>query len=130
MQRKILWTLSCLATLNMVVAGCSQGQPTGSVAGKVTLGGAPLTAGAVQFTNQAAGVGATVELDTSGSYQLETLPVGEYQVAIQPPPPPAPHEMDRPAPPRNAIPAKYQTVETSGLNATITQGANTADFDL
>lgn len=133
MKRNTFRALACLtslASLSISLAGCSGGTPTGSVSGKVTLGGAPLTAGCVQFTNQASGIGESAELDALGAYHVTALPVGEYQVAITPPPPPAPHEMDQPGPPRVNIPGKYQDVKTSGLNATITRGTNTADFDL
>lgn len=133
MKRNVFPTLASLATLatfSILLAGCSGGQPTGSVSGKVTLGGAPLTAGNIQFTNQAAGVGATAELDAAGSYQLAAIAVGDYQVAIGPPPPPAPHEMDQAGPSQVNIPGKYKDVQTSGLSVTITRGANTADFDL
>ncbi len=133
MKRNPFLALACLialAVLPAFLAGCSGGQPTGSVSGKVTLGGAPLTAGCIQFTNQASGIGESAELDASGTYQVAALPLGEYQVAITPPPPPAPHEMDQPGPSRVNIPGKYQDVKTSGLSATITPGANTAEFDL
>ena len=134
MKRHVLlawWAFpTVIVGLMCCFTGCSGGQPTGSVSGTVTLGGAPLTAGVVLFSNQSTGVGATAELDASGSYQIRSIPTGQYQVAIEPPPPPAPHEMDQSGPPRSDVPLKYQDLQTSGLSATVARGANTADFAL
>jgi hypothetical protein len=113
-----------------IFAGCSGGQPTGSISGTVALGGSPLTAGAVVFTNEATGFGVTAELDASGTYRIPSIPTGQYQVAIEPPPPPAPHEMDQRGAPRTEVRRKYQDPHTSGLSATVQRGANTVDFAL
>ncbi len=71
-------------------------------------------------------------LDATGTYRVETpLPTGQYEVMILPPPPPARHEMNKAATlPRSSIPVKFQNPKTSGLTATIQEGANTADFAL
>jgi len=112
-------------------AGCAGGPPTGSVSGKVTCNGAPLSAGVVLFSNPQTGVGASAALDASGTYTIKSIPTGQYQVAIQPPPPPAPHEMQQAsAAPRASIPQKYQDPKKSGLTATVKEGANTQDFAL
>jgi hypothetical protein len=113
------------------LVGCGPARaPTGKVSGKVTLQGQPLSSGVVLFSNEKLGAGASAKLDPTGSYQLDApLPVGSYQVAVQPPPPPAPHEMPQAAPPpRTNIPAKYQDPKTSELKATVNEGSNTADF--
>ncbi len=113
------------------LAGCGGKPPVGSVSGKVTLGGQPLTAGVVQFSSQKTGVGASAKLDASGAYRIESIQVGDYEVAVQPPPPPAPHEMPQPAAaPRANVPPKYQDPKTSGLTATVKEGANTKDLAL
>ncbi len=113
------------------LVGCAAEQPTGSVSGKITCNGAPLRAGIVLFSSPETGVGASAELDASGGYQIASIPTGEYQVAIQPPPPPAPHEMQpTSAILRAGIPPKYQDPKTSGLAASVKEGANTADFAL
>jgi hypothetical protein len=115
------------------LAGCGTSQPpSGTVSGKVTLQGQPLRAGTVQFVNDQLGAGASAALDDAGTYRVTTpLRTGPYEVTIQPPPPPAPHEMGPSAslPPSN-IPAKYRDPKSSGLKATIQEGSNTADFAL
>lgn len=123
----------------LVTAGCSN--PTvGTVAGKVTLGGQPLAEGSVVFEDRMAGISVQAPLASDGTYTVRTydrdgLPPGAYQVAVTPtvasdgetplaiegkdPPPPSP------------IPAKYRSVKTSGLTATVKAGDNPPfDFDL
>ena len=113
------------------LAGCAGGPPTGSVSGKVTCNGTPLSAGVVLFSNPKTGVGASTALDASGAYEIKSIQTGQYQVAIQPPPPPAPHEMQgTAAAPRASVPQKYQDPKTSGLTATVEEGANTENFAL
>lgn len=131
----MLRTLGVLAGLCVCagIAGCGpKPAATGTVSGKVTLSGQPLTAGVVQLLNSQLGTGGSAELDGSGAYKMATpLPVGEYQVAVQPPPQPAPHEMtDAPAKPAVAIPSKFSDPRTSGFSVSIKEGANTANFDL
>ncbi len=109
-----------------------QDGPTGTVSGTVTLKDKTLTAGTVVFLNPDAGVGASGVVDTSGAYRIDSpVRTGTYQVAVQPPPLPAPHEMDKtPMPPKTDIPAKFQDPTTSGLSATVKEGANTVDLKL
>jgi hypothetical protein len=109
--------------------GCgAKGPPMGSVSGKVTYKGQPLTTGVVTLLNEKAGSGASGEIDASGIYQIPSIRTGEYNVAVHQSPP-APGA----APKGNwklNIPEKYQTPQTSGLTATVKEGSNTADFGL
>ena len=113
-------------------AGCgSGGPPTGSVSGKVTYNGQPLTTGVVTFINEKAGIGASGELDASGNYRIPSIQVGQYKVAIHRKPPPI--NETNPAVIGNwklGIPEKYQGFEASELTATVERGRNTADFGL
>ncbi len=125
---RLAFVLGLMASTCWLV-GCSSDRPTGSASGKVTCSGTPPTAGTVLFSNPETGVGASAELDASGAYKIESIPTGAYHVAIQPPPPPAPHEMEQAAAaPRADIPPKFQDPNTSGLTATVEEGANTKDF--
>jgi len=113
------------------LTGCGGRAPTGSISGKVTLGGTPLSAGVVVFSNAKTGVGASAPLDASGTYTIESIATGQYQVAVQPPPAPAPHEMEQAsAAPRVSVPQKSQDPKTSNLTATVNEGANKQDFAL
>ncbi|MDR2115238.1 MAG: hypothetical protein LBP87_02540 [Planctomycetaceae bacterium] len=58
----------------------------------------------------------------------EPIPVGEYNVAILPPPPPAPHETISVV--SNPIPEKYCIPEQGTLKFTVNKGTNVADFNL
>ena len=113
-------------------AGCGSGAPpAGSVSGNVTYNGQPLASGVVIFENEKTGVGASAELDSSGTYRIESIRTGQYQVAIQPPSAPPPEEMEQGAEaPKLNIPDKYLNPQTSDLTATVNEGTNTADFSL
>ena len=122
--------LLSIAAIAVCILGCSGSKPQGSASGKVTFGGKPVTSGSVLFSDSTTGTGATAELDSSGGYQIDSIPTGSYQVAITLPPAPAPHEMQQAVISYINIPAMYQTPETSGLTATIKDGQNSLDFNL
>ncbi len=125
------WTLAAIMTVTLF--GCSGEGPTGDVQGTVTLDGQPFTQGSVVFFS-AVGVPAGVaKLGLSGQFSLdEPLPVGEYQVAIQPGEDelPAGAENPNPGPPAVSVPPKYMSETTSGLTATVKEGENSFPFDM
>lgn len=125
--------------------------PRGTVAGRMTLDGAPLTAGCqVLFMATRGGFVASGKIGPDGRYALayrvrQGLPVGDYLVQVARP------ESQGPAASGTAdvamaapnledllkaweaslpFPARYQTASTSGLKFAVRPGANTADFDL
>ncbi|MFG0261455.1 MAG: carboxypeptidase-like regulatory domain-containing protein [Novipirellula sp. JB048] len=126
------WNLMIGLALLASVIGCgSSGLPTGNVAGNVTQAGAPLAAGTVTLLNSETGVGASAELDPTGGYRVESVRTGEYQVAIQPPGAPSPEEMEAGIQMKNStIPDPYRDPQTSGFRMVVSQGENTADFDI
>ena len=117
----------------VLLAGCDQQESIGTVAGKVTIDGQPLTAGSVVFSNQTAGISIQANLGPGGAYQVRShdkagLPPGSYRVAVTPtvigngetplagkPLPEAPPLL---------IPVKYNDVKTSGLTAEVKAGEN------
>ena len=130
-MQRIMLSARCPILLGLVVSmcvwvGCGSGGPQmGSVSGKVTYEGQPLTAGIVTFVDDEIGSGASAKLDASGNYHIPSVRIGEYTVAVQnmPPPPGGKFvELD--------IPDKYQDLESSGLTATVEEGKNIADFSL
>ena len=117
--------------------GCGGGPvllPTATVSGKVTFEGAPVTEGEVNFASSD-GYAATVPLDSSGSFSIESLEVGSYTVFVTPPSPTeAPgSEPDETSEPKqyDNIPQGYRQQTTSDLVAEVKEGdGNTFTFDL
>jgi hypothetical protein len=126
--------IPALLTSLLLLAGClSSGQaPSSVVTGKVTLAGAPLTAGSVLFMTDA-GQAATAELGPDGAYTVKCQP-GSFKVAVTPPPPVDPLSVPAgtaPAPSNQpAIPRKYQDLGSSGLAIDVKEGDNTFDIAL
>jgi hypothetical protein len=125
----------------LLPAGCS-GPETGHVAGRVTIGGSPVTQGCIVFEDTAAGISVNVGLQSDGSYVVKThdrsgLPPGTYKVAVKPAAfggdeVPLVTEPSSQAPaPGSQIPRKYHSTATSQLTATVETGDNQPfDFDL
>ena len=128
--------------LLLSVVGCQGGEPLSQVAGRVTIGGEPVTTGGIEFEDRAAGISAGTALNADGSYEIRRLgkrglPPGDYRVAVRPLP--RPSDEGRlvgdgrpvPRPSASAIPEKYHRTETSGLKITVVGGDNGLfDFDL
>jgi hypothetical protein len=114
--------------------GCSGPKVGGPVSGKVTLGGKPVTNGAITF-HAADGQTAVAEIQ-GGSYRVEKPPFGPCQVTILTVPPPPPGNGINPDP-RTLRPAGYLEVperygkpQTSGLAVDVTRAPQTKDFPL
>ena len=131
-----LWILAiCLAA----TVGC--GKSTATVAGKVTLNGAPVTAGAVTFHGEDKFV-KSAGIDSSGSYAISNAPVGPVKVTVVAAQPrkgrdvagkTAPkHPGDKAGAPATfvALPEKYKDPNLSGLNFTLTAGEQTINLPL
>lgn len=142
----------CLVGGLLVPAGCGKksgglGPLTmGSVKGKVTLDSRPLPSGCrVSFTHTDRAFPASADIGADGSYTLlfngkPEIPTGTWNVVIVPPAgesgaPPSPANpeaykevMMKPSPILNRsaakalIPAKYMSVEKSGLTCTVIEG--------
>ena len=121
--------------LMLLSAGCAK-QNGSAVTGTVTYVGKPLTTGAVTFQPIVAGPIAVGDIQSDGSFTLQTgseigLQPGEYLatvVATGPIPEATPAD---PMPlPKLLVPARYGDVNTSGLKYTITPGPNTIQIQL
>ncbi|HEY1377337.1 MAG TPA: hypothetical protein VGF55_11115 [Gemmataceae bacterium] len=128
------------AMLAWGACGCSPA--TGSIAGKVTVGGKPVQSGNVSFVSKA-GMVYTGGIGADSSYQVDGVPPGEMTVlVIGPPPPqrpPAEIGMGRkmasvtaPPPPTGGptVDPKYGDAATSGLRYMVNPGPNTYDIPL
>jgi hypothetical protein len=134
---RVVLTVFTAAVL-AVLPGCGGGGPagpTGSVAGKVTFEGKPVTEGHVSFLNETAGAGDEAPLKSDGSYAVaKPLPTGEYKVMVIPPiikmqvdgkgP-----EVDVEAPAPN-IPPKYRVIGTTDLRANVKEGKNEVNLEM
>lgn len=118
--------LVCLALV--IVAGCSNEPPMGTVKGKVTYKGQPLTEGIVYVYNRETAEAGEGKI-TDGKFELlQELTTGTYvaYVTAIPPPPPNPEN-----PPANLwgkfpkdFPTKYQREDQSDLRIEVKEGEN------
>jgi hypothetical protein len=121
-----------------LLAGCGGG---GSVSGKVTLDGQPLTSGTVTFHPIASGPVAIGTIGSDGRYELavgqdRSVPPGEYLVTVEATEPvaaeptPAKGPPRPPAAPKRITPAKYADRATTDLRFTVKPGGNKIDLEL
>lgn len=111
-------------------------KPVQPTSGKIFFKGQPVSGAFIAFASPE-GAKDREEADAiseaDGSYRLSTygpfdgIPVGEYDVTIIQPKP-FYDEAGRFGP--NQLPARYASVKTSGIKATIKRGTNTLDFNL
>lgn len=127
---KICVGITCL----LAFMGC--GSPQATVSGRVTLDGAPLTTGAVTFHSKTnGGVLAYGAIDQQGNYSLLSgnqpqIPPGEYGVTViaaEHLPSTVPGEEGKL---KELTPAKYASVETSGITRVVKPGSNTIPLEL
>ncbi len=135
-----LFVAATLAAL-MPLAGCGPSQPaTGSVHGKVTFDGKPVSAGSVVFENGPQGIFKVSALAGDGTYRVEDLPLVEYTVCVQPPEAEVPNENSNfdgttPLPKTNValpkeIPTRYHNSHATPERYTPTEGDQQYDIQL
>jgi hypothetical protein len=141
-----------VVVLPVAVAGCSK---SGTVAGKVSVDGRPVSGGIVNF------LGADVESGTQnsvtgtihpdGTYEANKVPVGPIKVCIMPDAgtrtrapkaPVRPRDREQGVKPNTtaadpastagpvSIPPKYTKYDTSGLTLTVHGGTNPFDIEM
>lgn len=142
---------SGVAVVAALLVGCDQGPDVSPVTGVVKFEGAPVTQGTISFYPTTGGRPATGDLGPDGSFELSTFAkgdgalLGEHKVTITamqltdaaPPPKSLAEEIAQPAAQASAgpkakwlVPEKFSAQATSGLTATVANGANSIDFDL
>ncbi|WP_237228003.1 carboxypeptidase-like regulatory domain-containing protein [Rubinisphaera sp. JC750] len=126
-----------LAVTLLCVAGCGgSSEPQGTLSGKVTYNGEPVSEGVVIFSSSGASFGAQADIEEDGSYTLSTyeggVPPGTYEVAVLPPTITLPDTEDSPGGEAlkevDNIPQKYRSTQSSELTVTINEGSNTFDI--
>lgn len=132
------WAAAAVCVGLGLTAGCGRMSP---VSGTVTYAdGQPLDRGTIEFElvaeKQKDRVSALGTIGSGGAFTLSTHAEadgalqGEYRVAVFPPVVLPPDPGVAPPPPFRPFPKKYQSVETSGLTATVQPGRNEFTFVL
>lgn len=125
----------------LLCSGCGDdlhSGPTGSVTGKVSYRGTPLTGGFISLYCPETGHTAASAIQTDGQYSImyangPLIGVGRYQVSVTPPLPPI-HEPGEPvivektSGPR--IPKKYLEFLTTDLTIDVVEGPQTINIEL
>jgi len=133
-QKKFGSLAMCL--LASLASGCG-GIYDASVTGKVTLEGSPVPRGTVSYNPVQQGPTAYGLIKEDGSYLVrvgreEGLPAGEYRVSVVANEESTPNKNPSlpPTPGKPITPRWYRSSKTSGLNATVSAGANKIDLEL
>jgi len=127
-----------IVILMVALLGCDGTEgTTGTVSGRITYQGEPLTEGTIAFSSQSTAVVASAAIQSDGTYDLDfagasQVPIGSYQVTVHPAP--APFNPSGPPPlvtddPR--IPKRYRDPASSPLkDVIVTETDQQHDFDL
>lgn len=126
---------AALGACLLAAAGCSGGPagPPGAVlvSGTVTVAGAPLGRGTIQFAAVEGTDSGSAKLDARGHYQVWLQP-RDYGVAVI-----AYEAIEKvnpttgaPLPPTPLIPVRYFTTAESGLSTSVSADSRTVSFDL
>lgn len=139
-HRRSQWTFRrslvlLVLTALPVIYGCSGDDggydgPVGSVQGKVTVSGKALPEGTtIQFSSDK-GYSNAAKLDSEGSFEIEDLPTGTYQIYLTAPTPEPSDDANAPAPKEGPppFPKKYLQADTSGEKFDVKEGDN--DYSL
>jgi hypothetical protein len=141
MPARSLRALALLAALAATPAGCAPNNDrpkTVPVQGKVTFKGEPVTKGTVTFQADS-GQSAVGQIQPDGTYRLGSFEQndgaipGHYKVMIianDADPTKIPGSSPGYKPPRDLVPRKYGSFETSGLEADVAEGKTAIDFEL
>lgn len=115
----------------LLMTGCGGGPATGSLQGKVTIKGTPVT-GAKLSLRSSAGAGALVDILPDGTLKSgDPIPVGDYKVSLVPnPPEPLPPGTKATKAPPTPIPNKFLNPDTSGWTAQVKSGTTTVNFEI
>jgi len=141
-RRRYGGVLLVLLLFCSLAAGCAK--PKGSISGKVTYQGKPLTTGFVTFTPEK-GPAVTSPIDGEGNYRVEKVPVGAAKISVtavsgtnteslrKVSNPKDPKEMMKALKPESTglkIPLTYNDPDQSGLTYTVQQGPQEHDIQL
>jgi hypothetical protein len=141
-QRRDRWGAVTVAALLIgTTSGCTETierPKTVPVHGKVTYNGQPVPKGTVTFQHDQ-GQAAVGEIKDDGTYQLTTFAQGDgalpghhkvFIISNTADPTKMPGSSPGWTPPKDLIPKKYNSMQTSGLEATVSDGKTDINFEL
>ena len=109
--------------------------PSGTASGTVKLDGKPISQARINFVSTSTGTGVYTDLQSDGSYELpNAIPEGDYRVFFtsaglgDAPPSESGNPEQKDA--LKDVPKKYQSEQSTDLQALIKEGENTFDFNL
>jgi hypothetical protein len=124
---------SCLALALLLAAGCGDsGPPTGTVKGRLTIGGAaPPEPVLIYFINSSVGQGGAARSDAEGQYSLpQPIRVGEYKVYFERIVEQATGPISTDQEQLKFVPPEYRNEMDSPLKKMVNEGENTIDLDV
>jgi hypothetical protein len=122
-----------LVLLGFGLSGC--GGKHGTVSGKVTYQGQPLTSGLVIFVDRDGKVTQPAGIEVDGSYAADKVPVGPMAVCVETHPlsggDGGPNTAKDQLRPRYVpLPTRYKDAKQSGLSLDVKPGQNVYDIEL
>lgn len=128
----ISWKSAGAACLGLALVGLLSGcSGEGTIAGRVTCEGKPVSAGTVHF-HSANDTIVSAPIEEDGSYRARGVPVGEAKVSVLnfvPPSDPAHPGPPKPLPNPPPVPLKYADAN-NGPKVTVHSGSQKFDIDL
>jgi hypothetical protein len=120
----------------VLATGC--GGRSGTVKGKISVGGVPLKRGLITFLSQVGNKDAYSAAVIDGNYETDPIPTGTCRIVVihaQLPPEAAAKGNDlvpvrKRGERRQEVPAQFHDPDTSGLSIDVGPGTNTFDKDL
>lgn len=121
--------------LDLLFAGCTKTEPTGTVQGKVLLNDQPYADSSVVFLSPTTGEGASADIQPGGTFRLDKpLKVGKYTVYLAPkavaPQGGAGEPMEMPVTIDESVPDKYWNEASSDITIEVTEGENDVTVQL
>ncbi|WP_339735983.1 hypothetical protein [uncultured Gimesia sp.] len=120
------------------LSGCGGGTesvPSGTASGTVKVNGKALAECHINFVSSTTGTGVYADLQADGSYELpNAVPAGDYRVYFTSAglgdAPPSESGNPELKDVLSEVPQKFQSEQSTDLQAVIKEGANSFDFDL
>jgi len=81
MRTQFRLALATIAALALLVPAASAQEKTGTITGKITYQGKPLTGGFVTFIGKGAKIPSRINAD--GTYRVREMPIGEAKIVVE-----------------------------------------------